>query len=74
MADSDKPVIEGQVLDVTIDDISKTGDAVAHVDRYVVFVKGAQDNDLWPQQEARIQILKVRPRFAIAEVFKGGRS
>jgi predicted RNA-binding protein with TRAM domain len=61
-------VQEGQVLDVKIDDISKHGDGVTHVDHFVVFVRNAFDNNLSSGQIVRVEILEVRARFAVAQV------
>lgn len=63
-----KPVKEGEELDVQIDDISKHGDGVAHVNHFVVFVKEAGKIGLFTGQRTKIRITGVRARFAVSEV------
>jgi 23S rRNA (uridine2552-2'-O)-methyltransferase len=56
---------KGDVLDVTIEAEGKTGDGVAKVDDFVVFVKGAK-----PGQKVKIKVKDVKPAFAFAEVIE----
>jgi 23S rRNA (uridine2552-2'-O)-methyltransferase len=53
---------KGDVVDVRIDSEGKSGDGVAHVDDFVVFVRGARVGD-----RLRVKIRDVRPSFAFAE-------
>lgn len=65
-----KPVKEGDVLDVTIDDISKHGDGVAHVEKFVIFVRDAHQNCLQARVSTKVRIVEVRARFAVAVVIQ----
>lgn len=56
-------VRKGDVLEVTIEAEGKTGDGVAKVDDFVIFVKGATVG-----QKVRIKIKDVKPAFAFAEI------
>lgn len=58
------PVAEGDQFDVTIETTGKQGDGIAKVEEgYVVIVKGTKPGD-----EVTIEVTKVMPNFAIAEV------
>jgi 23S rRNA (uridine2552-2'-O)-methyltransferase len=55
-------VRKGDVLEVKIDGTGKSGDGIAHVDGFVVFVKGAQEGS-----KVRIKIKDVKPEFGFGE-------
>ena len=57
------PVNEGEVYDVTIEDIGKEGDGLARVKGFVVFVAGAKKGDT-----VRITIKAVRGKVAFADI------
>jgi len=65
---SNKPVYVGQTLDLVIEDISKHGDGVTHVERFVIFVKDADFNQLYKGKTVKARIVQVRARFGMAEV------
>jgi predicted RNA-binding protein with TRAM domain len=58
-----KPVKRGEEYDVSIEEVSRLGDGVARVKRFVIFVPGTKPGD-----QVRIKIMRVFDRFAIAEV------
>lgn len=57
------PVRIGDVRDVQIDSVGKSGDGVAMVDGFAVIVKGAKLGD-----RLRIKIVAVKPNFAFADI------
>jgi predicted RNA-binding protein with TRAM domain len=57
------PVEEGEVYDVTIQDIARQGDGIARIEGFVVFVPGTKVGD-----EVRIKVERVLPKFAFASV------
>ena len=57
--------IEGQEYSVTITETSRSGDGVAKIDGFVIFVSGGQRGE-----QARIRITQVAPRFANGEKVK----
>ncbi len=57
------PVEEGEVYDVTIEDIARQGDGIARVEGFVVFVPGTKVGD-----EVQIKVERVLPKFAFASV------
>jgi predicted RNA-binding protein with TRAM domain len=57
------PVEEGEVYDVTIQDIARQGDGIARIEGFVVFVPGTKVGD-----EVRIKVDRVLPKFAFASV------
>ncbi|MFY9199568.1 MAG: TRAM domain-containing protein [Methanosarcina flavescens] len=57
------PVEEGEVYDVTIQDIARQGDGIARIEGFVVFVPGTKVGD-----EIRIKVERVLPKFAFASV------
>lgn len=56
---------KGDILDVKIEGEGKTGDGVAYVDGFVVFVKGAK-----PGSKLKVKIMDVKPEFGFAEIVK----
>ena len=57
------PVEEGEVYDVTIQDIARQGDGIARIEGFVVFVPNTSVGD-----EVRIKVERVLPKFAFASV------
>ena len=57
------PVEEGEVYDVTIQDIARQGDGIARIEGFVIFVTGTKVGD-----EVRIKVERVLPKFAFASV------
>lgn len=57
------PVRTGDVRDVEIDSVGRSGDGVAMVDGFAVIVKGAKLGD-----RLRIKIVAVKPNFAFADI------
>lgn len=56
-------VKEGAVLEVDIDDVGSRGDGIAHVDKYIIYVQGAQRGS-----RLNIRINKVAGTVAFATV------
>jgi 23S rRNA (uridine2552-2'-O)-methyltransferase len=56
-------VRKGDVLDVMIDGVGKSGDGVAHVDGFVIFVNGAREGS-----RVKIKIKDVKPEFGFGEI------
>jgi 23S rRNA (uridine2552-2'-O)-methyltransferase len=56
-------VRKGDVLDVQIDGVGKTGDGVAHVDGFVIFVKDSKEGS-----KVKIKIKDVKPEFGFGEI------
>jgi len=54
---------KGDVLDVTIDGIGKDGDGIAHVDGFVIFVKGAREG-----AKVKIKVTDVKPEFGFGKI------
>jgi predicted RNA-binding protein with TRAM domain len=57
------PVEEGEVYDVTIQDLARQGDGIARLEGFVIFVPGTKVGD-----EVRIKVERVLPKFAFASV------
>ena len=60
-----KPVEEGREYEITIDAEGSKGDGIAHIDGFVVFVKGAKAGG-----KHKIKITAVRRTFAVGEILK----
>jgi predicted RNA-binding protein with TRAM domain len=58
-------VEEGEVYDVTIQDIARQGDGIARIEGFVIFVPGTKVGD-----EVRIKIERVLPKYGFASIFK----
>jgi predicted RNA-binding protein with TRAM domain len=57
------PVEEGEVYDVTIQDIARQGDGIARIEGFVVFVPGTKVGD-----KVRIKIERVLPKYGFASL------
>ena len=57
------PINEGEEYDVKIEDMGRSGDGIAKIEGFIVFVTGAKVGD-----EVKIRITSVRRNFAFAEV------
>ncbi|MCQ1535986.1 TRAM domain-containing protein [Methanosarcina sp. KYL-1] len=57
------PVEEGEVYDVTIQDIARQGDGIARIEGFVVFVPNTSVGD-----EVQIKVERVLPKFAFASI------
>ncbi len=56
---------KGDVFDVKIDGIGKNGDGIAHVDGFVIFVKGAKEG-----KKVKVRITDVKPEFGFGKIEK----
>lgn len=61
--DYDKPVDEGDVVEVEIDDLGSKGDGIARVDGFVVFVPGGEVGETY-----EVEVTSVGRKFAFAEI------
>lgn len=61
--DFDKPVSEGDTVEVEIDDLGSKGDGIARVEGFVVFVPGAE-----VEQTYEVEVTSVGNKFAFAEI------
>lgn len=59
----EKPVKEGDVIEIDIESVGKNGDGVARRDNFVIFAKGAQKG-----QKCKVRITQVKRSCAIGEV------
>jgi predicted RNA-binding protein with TRAM domain len=59
-----KPVESGKEYTIDITDIGRTGDGIARIQGYVIFVKNAKTGD----KNIKIKVNSVGDRFATAEV------
>ena len=57
-----QPVEEGKEYEVEVNSMSDRGDGVAHIQGFVIFVKGGRTG-----QRTKVKIKSVGPRFAIGE-------
>lgn len=57
------PIEEGEVYDVTIQDLARQGDGIARIEGFVVFVPGTKVGD-----EVRIKIERVLPKYGFASL------
>ncbi|MDD5023008.1 MAG: TRAM domain-containing protein [Candidatus ainarchaeum sp.] len=57
-----KPIKEGEILEVTIDNVSRKGDGVAKVNGFVVFVKDGKTGE-----KVKVKVITVGRTYAIAE-------
>jgi predicted RNA-binding protein with TRAM domain len=62
---SSVPVKEGEVYDVTIQDIARQGDGIARIESVVIFVPGTNVGD-----EVRIKIERILPKYGFASLVK----
>jgi predicted RNA-binding protein with TRAM domain len=63
-----KPVQVGDELEVTVEGKGKTGDGVAKVNGYVIFIKGETEVG----QKYMIRIVRIGRNFATGELATGG--
>ena len=61
--DYDKPVDEGDVVEVEVDDLGSKGDGIARVDGFVVFVPGGEVGETY-----EVEVTSVGRKFAFAEI------
>ncbi|MFB6100276.1 MAG: TRAM domain-containing protein, partial [Candidatus Nanohalobium sp.] len=59
----DKPVSEGEVVEVEIDDLGSKGDGIARVEGFVVFVPGGEVGETYD-----VEITSVGNKFAFGEI------
>jgi predicted RNA-binding protein with TRAM domain len=64
---SSKPVETGKEYTVDITDTGKSGDGIARIQGFIIFVKSAKAGD----KNVKIKINSVGDRFATAEVAAG---
>ncbi|MEN4006223.1 MAG: TRAM domain-containing protein [Methanobacteriaceae archaeon] len=57
------PINEGEEYDVKIEDMGRSGDGIAKIEGFIVFVSGAKVGD-----EVKIRINSVRRNFAFADI------
>ncbi|MDD2439574.1 MAG: TRAM domain-containing protein [Methanosarcinaceae archaeon] len=57
------PVEEGEIYEVTIQDIARQGDGIARIEGFVIFVPGTKVGD-----EVKIKVDRVLPKFAFASL------
>lgn len=61
--DYDKPVSEGDIVELEIEDLGSKGDGIARVEGFVVFVPGGEVD-----QEYEVEITSVGRKFAFGEI------
>jgi len=61
--DYDKPVSEGDIVEVEIDDLGSKGDGIARVEGFVVFVPGGEVGKTYD-----VEVTSVGNKFAFAEI------
>lgn len=59
------PVEEGKEYEVSVDAQGSRGDGIAHLEGFVIFVKGAKAGD-----RVKVKIASVKRTFAIGEIVK----
>jgi predicted RNA-binding protein with TRAM domain len=64
---SSKPVETGKEYTVDITDTGKSGDGIARIQGFIIFIKSAKSED----KNVKIKINSVGSRFATAEVAAG---
>jgi 23S rRNA (uridine2552-2'-O)-methyltransferase len=57
------PIRKGQIYAVEINELGSSGDGVAHIDDFVIFVKNAEVGDI-----VNIKIKDVKPNFGFADI------
>ncbi len=60
-----KPVKLGDVTSLSVENITEKGDGVAKIDGYVIFIKGANAEDV--NKTIKFKILEIHRKFAVAE-------
>jgi len=61
--DYDKPVDEGDIVEVEIDDLGSKGDGIARIDGFVIFVPGGEVGETYD-----VEVTSVGRKFAFAEI------
>lgn len=59
----DKPVSEGETVEVEIEDLGSKGDGIARVEGFVVFVPGGEVGESYD-----VEVTSVGRKFAFAEI------
>lgn len=59
----EKPVKEGEIIDVTIESVGEKGDGIAKVNNFVIIVPNAKEGD-----QVKIKIVRVLKKMAFAEI------
>ncbi len=59
----ERPVKEGQVIEVKVEGKGKSGDGVARYENFVVFVKGGEEGKTY-----KVEVEEVKRTFAIAKI------
>lgn len=59
----DKPVSEGETVEVEIEDLGSKGDGIARVEGFVVFVPGGEVGESY-----EVEVTSVGRKFAFAEI------
>jgi predicted RNA-binding protein with TRAM domain len=59
----DKPVSEGETVEVEVEDLGEKGDGIARVDGFVVFVPGGEVGESYD-----VEVTSVGRKFAFAEI------
>ena len=67
MGGTSKPVETGKEYTIDITDTGKSGDGIAKIQGFIIFVKGAKAGD----KNVKIKINSVGSRFATAEIVTG---
>jgi 23S rRNA (uracil1939-C5)-methyltransferase len=57
------PIEEGEIYEVTIQDIARQGDGIARIEGFVIFIPGTKVGD-----EVQIKVDRVLSKFAFASV------
>lgn len=57
------PIKEGEILDVEIIGIGKTGDGIAKIDGFVIIIPHAKEGE-----RLEVEVTRVLPRLAFAEI------
>ena len=61
--DFDKPVSEGEIVEIEVEDLGSKGDGIARVEGFVVFVPGGEVGKSYD-----VEITSVGRKFAFAEI------
>jgi predicted RNA-binding protein with TRAM domain len=57
------PINEGEEYDVKIEDLGRSGDGIARIEGFVIFVAGGKVGD-----EVKVRITTTKNNFAFAEI------
>jgi len=61
--DKEKPVDEGDVVELEIEDLGSKGDGIARIDGFVIFVPGGEVDETY-----EVEITSVGRKFAFGEI------